>query len=141
MSQQTENFTWADAWIVVAILWHQRGDAPVDLTTMISAGDAITHAIFTQGELEHGLRRLITAGYVTYEGGGCRVASEVQPALQLFGSPFRQMEEMEKLLGISGRDVSCQPPPADSEQYISAAAYRSALESYLSRMKALRPSS
>jgi hypothetical protein len=141
MTQQSENFSWADAWIVVAILFYQNRAAPIDLTALIEAGDTINHAIFTQGELEHGLRRLITAGYVTYEGGGYRVSGKVQTALQLLGSPHRQIEEMKKLLGVSGSYASYQPPPADSEQYISAATYRFALDSYLTRMKALRPGS
>ncbi len=66
MSSVGNSFVWSDAWLLLALLY--RGEL-ADRAAIVGTGDFINHAIFTDEELEGGLRRLLSAGYAIEEEG------------------------------------------------------------------------
>jgi hypothetical protein len=59
-------FIWSDAWLLQAIALATE-KTPASLKDVIATGDAINHAIFTYTELQTGLAKLLTAGYIEHE--------------------------------------------------------------------------
>jgi hypothetical protein len=59
---------WSDAWVFAAVIGVCGGTAPCSLGELVAAGDGINHALFTDVELERGVRRLLGAGLVTTRG-------------------------------------------------------------------------
>ena len=60
------NFVWSDAWVLLSIIYAKK---PVDRKGIVATGDYLNHAIMNPEELEAGLQRLSTAGYVRAAGG------------------------------------------------------------------------
>ena len=131
MPDKPETFTWADAWILMAIFIGQARNSPaVDLTRIITIGDALEHAILTRGELEHGQRRLIAAGFVDRKPRGYRVLESHFADARFRSAVERRVEGLREFLGAPPWDSSYVPPVADSEQYVTEAEYRKAVGYY-----------
>lgn len=94
-------FLGSDAWLLLALLY---GREPADAETLRQWGDAINHAIFTDEELEGGLRRLKEAGHVIEEEGRFRTSPDVVAWFDRV-SPRRsaihkELERAEGFLGV-----------------------------------------
>jgi hypothetical protein len=57
----------SDAWLLLSILLAASAEGAT-LDGIISVGDAINHAVFTFGELDGGLARLVKGGLVKIDG-------------------------------------------------------------------------
>jgi hypothetical protein len=92
----------SDAWLLLALIY---AGEPADRRRIIEVGDAINHAIFTEEEMEGGLRRLEAAGHVVAAGGRFGAA---EPVMEWFErvSPkrsrmFKDLDRVRRFLGIS----------------------------------------
>ena len=61
MKIDRELFVWTDAWLLLALLY---SGFPSDRKRIEVVGDGINHAIFTEQELNGGLKRLIACCHV-----------------------------------------------------------------------------
>ncbi|MCE5200486.1 MAG: hypothetical protein ABFD54_13970 [Armatimonadota bacterium] len=77
-SQDRIKFIWSDIWLLQAIAT-AAGEQSTELTKVISAGDAIMHAILNYEEVEFGLSKLIDAGYVIVEAGRLSISPQFYP--------------------------------------------------------------
>ena len=77
MSTPAIQFTWANAWILLSIIYGSAKSESATLRDIIEAGDGINHAIFNYGEMDDGLSRLIEAGHVVREGLSFRATDAV----------------------------------------------------------------
>jgi hypothetical protein len=64
MAEAGPQFEWYDAWILAAVIHASDGKAPVPLWRLIAIADALNKAIVSRAELELGIRRLASAGYI-----------------------------------------------------------------------------
>lgn len=67
-----------------------RAGQPATREHLRSVGDFINHAIFTDEELEGGLRRLVEAGYATDEKGLAQAAPQVMAWYEKAGPAARR---------------------------------------------------
>lgn len=63
MSQEEFQYLASDAWLLLAIIF-AAGKGEASLEQIVAAGDAINHAIFTDDEMESGLYRLSSGGFI-----------------------------------------------------------------------------
>ncbi len=56
---------WAEGWVLLAVLYAGRAEAPADLATIVGAADHINHAILTRGS------RAGTGNFLTGFSLGC----------------------------------------------------------------------
>ena len=59
----SDEYQWSDIWLLQSIILG-GGDNGADLCTIISTGDGLNHAIFTNDELESGFSRLTSGGLI-----------------------------------------------------------------------------
>ena len=59
-------WTWTDAWLLTAACMTEEN--PVSLRSLIAAGDAVNHALFTDDELNRGMTNLAAAGLAEWNG-------------------------------------------------------------------------
>lgn len=69
-------FKCADAWLLLSIIYANKNGSTA-LSDIIAYGDYINHAIFTTEELEGGLFRLISSGYIIEDGDGYRATDKI----------------------------------------------------------------
>src|SRR5215210_1519515 len=74
-------FLWSDAWLLLAIGYSNEKGAS-SLARVIGAADAIQHAVLTREEVDGGLFRLGTAGYVTVRGEKVRLTQQGRAILE-----------------------------------------------------------
>ena len=72
------DFTWSDVWLLQAVAMAAR-KKPASLSDIVARGDAIQHAIFTFEELSCGLRKLIAARLVVFEGDRFQIVPSFVP--------------------------------------------------------------
>lgn len=68
MNQEQLQFEASDAWLLLAIIL-AAGNNVASLEEIVAAGDGINHAIFTEDEMESGLYRLRSGGYIEESNG------------------------------------------------------------------------
>src|SRR5690242_18743437 len=73
-------FSWADAWILLSIIYASRESGRAKLHDIIAVADAMGHAVLNYGEADEGLARLIEAGHVACNGGEFRATAAVLTA-------------------------------------------------------------
>jgi hypothetical protein len=61
------DWEFADAWFATAVAIQEN---PCDLASVIAAGDAIDHAIFTREEIQQAVSRLVGAGLLLVSDDG-----------------------------------------------------------------------
>jgi hypothetical protein len=133
-----ERFVWSDAWILLAIIYASRPIPPATLEEIIAAGDYINHSIFTRGELETGLTRLIDAGHVTRDASGFLLAEAVRSFWDSAASQKRfVMDALDAVrIFIGAPEWKHGPlPETDAQQYVTEAAYTGAVEAYQQRTR------
>lgn len=57
-----------DAWVLLAVLYAARVDAPADLARVVGCADYINHAILTLGEVDGALARLVEDAWIRQDG-------------------------------------------------------------------------
>jgi hypothetical protein len=137
MSDPAASFEWSDAWVLLVVVVG-GGQAGADLRGIIAAADYINHAIPTYAELDGGLMRLKSIGFVEEHGSTYRVSDDIWARYVVTTKPGRSIwqdfDEMEALLSHS---------PAVrlvSGAVISHAMYEEAVQTYLNqhRVKEMR---
>lgn len=71
MKQEQLQFEASDAWLLLSIIL-AAGNNAASLDEIVAAGDGINHAIFTEDEMESGLYRLRSGGYIEESNGSFR---------------------------------------------------------------------
>jgi hypothetical protein len=97
------SFVASDAWLLLALIY---AGGPADRERIVRVGDGINHAIFTDEELEGGLRRLQAVGHVEGQAGRFQPTPAVL-AWYEGASPKRariekDLERVERFLGVRG---------------------------------------
>src|SRR5262245_45100222 len=95
MTESDLKFEWYDAWILAALVWATEEDAPVPLWRLIGTADALNKAVVSRGELECGIGRLVSAGFVCVVPDGFKATPR---ALALKG-PGPPMEIVSRAIG------------------------------------------
>lgn len=126
---------WSDAWLLLAIIY--AGSRGATLERIVAVGDGINHAIFNPDELESGLARLTSSGYIKEKNGIFSVTSKVLRAYAKSTSPRRaihkELDDMEKLIGAAS--PSSKQPQINNLKYagFSKESYEEAVDRYLQR--------
>jgi hypothetical protein len=106
-------YTWADAWLLQSIA-RASLQSSATLADIIRTGDALNHAIFTAGELQQGLGKLLSDGLIRHESGcfsvGDRHAPLLRDILDRRQSPAKEMDAIGKLLNAPPYDARYRPP-------------------------------
>ena len=133
MAKVRIEYNWSDAWLLLAIIYAGSGGA--NLETIIALGDGINHAIFNPEELESGLFRLTSGGYIKEKRGVFFATSKVMKAHAKTTSPRRgihkELEDIERFIGAASS--TSEQPHFNNMKYagFSAAAYDEAVRRYI----------
>jgi hypothetical protein len=123
---------WSDAWLLLAIIYSGREGG--NLERIIAAGDGINHAIFNPDELESGLARLTSAGYIKEKKGIFSATNKVLKARRKTKSGrtyiHKDLEELQKLIGAVDANEMAGPNNLEYAGF-SVAAYDEAIKRYL----------
>ena len=137
MGQKRIEFNWSDAWLLLALIY--AGNEGANLERIIEVGDGIEHAIFNPDELESGLARLTSSGYIKDNDGVFQATPKVMRAY-LETTPTRSyihkdLERIEKLIGASS--ATSDQPHSNNLKYagFSMAAYDEAVNRYIERAR------
>jgi hypothetical protein len=138
-------FSWSDSWLLLSI-WYASdyGRRVSTLTDVIAAGDFINHAIFTPGELQNGLARLTSAGYVEHAGESFAV---IGPALDFLRNPkhtrranLAQLECLNRFLNVANQPPVAAEPEDSAWPYpsLTQTHYDFAISEYLRAVASIR---
>jgi hypothetical protein len=134
----TQLVRWADAWILLSIMYATQRASPAVLTDIIAAADYINHAILTRGELETGFARLVDGGYVTHEAQGFSLTEAAKSFWSSTGSQERTAsaahQAVARFIGAPAWVPGEPLPEASTELYVSEAHYAAAVRQYLGTM-------
>jgi hypothetical protein len=134
MKTVQSEFTWADAWILLSIIYKSPKNEGATLCGIVEVGDGINHAIFTHGELDLGLARLIEAGFVIRSHDKFQVSQIVVAAYGKIAqknlSSINQMHELEHFLKTKPWDSSYRPLGTSSGETVSVDAFQKAVKDY-----------
>jgi hypothetical protein len=139
MSPSTIQFTSADAWILLSIIYGSAESGGATLRDIIAVGDGINHAIFNYGEMDDGLSRLTEGGHVARDGDRFRVTDAVVTAYrgisQRVKAPFRQMDELQRFLGARPRITDYVPTIEGSARIVTREAFDAAVQDYVGKFR------
>jgi hypothetical protein len=132
-------FRWSDAWLLHAVAVADRGDG-ADLADVIAAGDGINHALFTDGELHNGLRRLLDAALLERREQRLVLAGPAVDAWQRCRerSNAAAGAEFRRLLNASEWTPGPMEAPVSTESWPSAGDLQTANAEYERRKRDLR---
>ena len=137
MTKKKIEYNWSDAWLLLAVVY--AGPDGATLARIIEVGDVINHAIFNPDELESGLARLTSGGYLKEKNGVFVATAKVRSAYTKTTSPRRaihkEVEDMEKFIGAA-QPMTAQPRANDlTYAGFSATAYAEAVAKYIQRFE------
>jgi hypothetical protein len=126
-------FWWSDAWLFLAIGYSNDKGAS-SLARVIGAADAIQHAVLTWEEVDGGLFRLGTAGYVTVRDEKVSLTQQGRAILEGLREKtlLKRQDELSIAIGAppwTGHDPAAARPP-DQPQIIGWEAYQAAVSQY-----------
>jgi hypothetical protein len=133
MENSDFNCNWSDAWLLLAVILSSK-KRPAALEDIIAAGDSIDFAIFNADELESGLARLTSEGYVVEKDEGFAVTAKLTRSLPKFKTSFRsihkQLEDVCKIIGAA--PAISEQPHLNNLKYpgFSAKKYQEAVKRY-----------
>jgi len=119
-------FEWYDAWILAAVVYASDGSTPVPLWRLIAIADALNKAIVSRGELELGIGRLVSAGYIRVSAEGFE-ATPPALALKVSGPP---MENIANAIGARSWSAQAEMPRVSTATYVTVEAYEKAVKKY-----------
>ena len=132
-------FSWADAWILLSIIYASHKSGLATLRDIIAVADGIQHAVLNYGEADVGLARLIEAGHVVCDGADFRATEGVLSAYEAFSKRApgvrEQEREMERFLGAEPWSPSYRPLADSSERAVSRQAFDAAVKSYIGQFR------
>ena len=137
MGQKRIEYNWSDAWLLLAVIY--AGNEGANLERIIEVGDGIEHAIFNPDELESGLARLTSSGYIKEKNGVFHATPKVMRAYLKTTSQrayiHKDLERIEKLIGAAS--PNSDQPHSNNLKYpgFSMAAYTKAVSRYIERHK------
>lgn len=126
MAEHRPVFEWYDAWILAAVVYASDGKGPVPLWRLIWTADALNKAMVSRGELELGIGRLVSAGYVRVVSEGFEATSKAL-ALKAPGPP---VEHVAKAIGAAEWSPQAKMPQTIGASYVTAEAYAKAEKKY-----------
>jgi len=126
MAEAGPEFEWYDAWILAAVIYASDGKAPVPLWRLIAIADALNKAIVSRAELELGIRRLDSAGYLRVVPEGFE-ATPSALALKLPGPP---VENVAEAIGAREWSAKAEMPRTTDAIYVTAEAYEKAVKKH-----------
>jgi hypothetical protein len=139
MSPPTIRFSWADAWILLSVIYASRESGSATLRDFIAVADGIEHAVLNYGEADEGLARLIEAGHITRDGTGFRPA---EPVLSAYGALCKsvpgvrdQLHRLEGFLGAEPWSPEYRPSADSSGRAVSRQEFEAAVQSYTSQFR------
>lgn len=97
-------YEWSDAWLLQAIICSDK-EQGASLYDIISIGDALNHAIFTDEELESGFARLTEGGLIEERDERFFATTDAKEIYSKASSKSRSMftilERLEKAIGAA----------------------------------------
>ena len=126
MAERLPVFEWYDAWILAAVVYASDGKGPVPLWRLIGTADALNKAMVSRSELELGIGRLVTAGYVRVVSEGFEATSKAL-ALKAPGPP---VENVAKAIGAAEWSAQAEMPQTTNATYVTVEAYAKAEKKY-----------
>ena len=98
------NYQWSDVWLLQSIIM-AAGRAGATLEAIISVGDFLNHALFSEYELESGIEKLIEGKLISQKGKNFFPTAQAIKLLQKakehnVTNNFKIRENLEKLLGV-----------------------------------------
>lgn len=123
-----------DSWLLCSIALVCHDGAAAGLEDIIATGDLINVSIFTHGELDLGLARLIDAGHVVQEGGKFLLSSASGEAIRAIVRPRRRLldhvERVRRFLGAGPWIPGEHPPATGPGRVVSVAQFKAAVKAY-----------
>jgi hypothetical protein len=136
MSKKQLQFVASDAWLLLAIILASGNDA-ADLSEIVAAGDGINHAIFTEDEMESGLYRLRSGGYIEESNGRFKPSSPTAERYRLVCEKARavlkQMDLVSDFIGATPWEFGkAFPRPENRFRYpgFTSEKFRDAVRTY-----------
>jgi hypothetical protein len=127
----------SDTWILVALLRATVAGSRASLSELIRAADSVNHAVITRGELETGFTRLVAAGHASVTAEGFAPSGAVREfwmkETKSWSSLYKSWEKLAQHVGAESKR-SWPLPDSETEQYVSKAAYSTAIEAYSTAM-------
>jgi hypothetical protein len=142
--QETIQYQSSDAWLLLAIIYAGQ-KKPAALSDIIAAADAINHALITFPEMEGGLARLETGGYIIDQNSRF---SPTEKTMSYYRSKNRchmmkAMEDLKTLLDTTPWDPSYKSGMANkgfSYPPLTPELFNQAEKEYLARFSAKKKS-
>jgi len=137
MHKNRTEYNWSDAWLLLAVIY--AGGKGATLERIIEVGDGIEHAIFNPDELESGLARLTSGGYISEKKGVFSATAKVMRAYAKTTSPRRaihkELEDVEKLIGAAS--PTSKQPHSNNLKYagFTKESYEEAVDRYIGRFE------
>ena len=125
------SFEWYDAWILCTLLIGVHYEDPVPLELVIAVADGINKAMITRSELEEGLGRLVTAGYVRVDGSKFGLTPKAMALEPL--TVGRCTHNISEAIGAREWQPGLEMPSTQAEIYVTREAYRRAEKQYRRR--------
>ena len=125
------SFEWYDAWILCTLLIGVHYENPVSLALVIGVADGINKAMITRSELEDGLGRLVTSGFVRVDGGKFELTPKAMALEPL--TVGRCMDNISEAIGAREWEPGLKMPSTETEVYVTREAYRRAEKEYRRR--------
>jgi hypothetical protein len=124
MKEETKQWTWNDGWILMSIYLVQSKERTT-LANVISAADAINHAIPTANELSIAFTKLVNAEVLKIENNNYTLSNEcfgeIEKAYKTKGGLFESANKGQKWLNSSSLEVIKSPKVAVTEEEVEHA--------------------
>ena len=109
-------YRWTDAWLLGAIARASKHE-PAQLWQIITAGELLNHALFTNEEIESGLARLTQGGWIT-EHDGRFSTTDFFKRKHIKIKGWDSVKKIEKLLDAEPRhENEPMPHPSNNLKY------------------------
>jgi hypothetical protein len=125
------SFEWYDAWILCALLIGVHYENPVSLALVIAVADGINKAMITRSELEEGLGRLVSAGYVRVDGDKFGLTPKAMALEPLATGACT--DNISEAIGAREWAQDLELPSTRAETYVTREAFQRAEKAYLRR--------
>ena len=139
MTTSRIQFSWADAWILLSIIYASRESGRATLRDIIAVADGIQHAVLNYGEANEGLARLIEAGHVICDCADFRASAGVLSTYEAFSkraAGVREQErELERFLGAAPWSPEYRPLADSSGRAVSRQDFDAAVKSYVGQFR------
>jgi hypothetical protein len=135
VSRADDAESWSDAWFLAAAEHQQKRGRGATLADILAEGDYMNHAILTPGEVEHGVNRLVAAGFlIVQEPNFFRVTQAgramVRSSTRAARTPVDEITQLVKALEAFGPHHV-----RNSDWHLDSALYRSESERYTTEIR------